>query len=685
MPYTLNVNGKPMSVDVPGDMPLLWVLRDVLNLKGTKFGCGIGQCGACTVHLGGQAVRSCQTPVSAVNGCRSRRSRACSTDGTHPLQRAWMEIDVPQCGYCQAGQIMSAAALLAAKPRPTDADIDTAMNGNICRCATYVRIRAGDPSGRRDWRGTRSTLDARGQAGGRSRRGRHGRCAWSRSPFVSARQRARGWRLDARRLLRSGRRRARAGTAAPPPALTPSAFISIGADGIVTIIAKNPEIGQGVKTSLPMLIAEELDVEWKNVTRRAGAARSTRKYGPQTRRRQHRDAEQLGSAAPGRRRRARRCSIAAAAQTWSVPESECTTAAGRVHAHRRRTDRSATVSWPPKAAALPVPELKTVTLKDPKNYTIIGKPRPRRRQPVDRHRPADLQHRLQAAGHAVCGLREVPGVRRQGRQRQSRRDQGAARRPARVHRRGRRRSCSGSRSAASPSSPTPGGRRRARGTKLKVTWNEGPDGRQSSAACASGRRSWRQQTPAHARCATTATSTRRCRRAAKVVEGAYLYPFISHAPLEPQNCTAQFKDGKLEIWAPSQTPAERPPAGRERARHRRSRHHRPHPARRRRLRPAAHQRLHGRGRVDRQAGPGVPVKLLWTREDDMQHDHYRPAGFHFLKGGVDASGKLVAWQNHFVTVRAESASASAAVRRHRDSPAQFPASFVAELRVRRVA
>jgi isoquinoline 1-oxidoreductase subunit alpha len=141
MPYTLNVNGKTTTVDVPGDMPLLWALRDVLNLNGTKFGCGIGQCGACTVHLRGRAVRSCQTPVSAAAGAPITTIEGLSSDGSHPVQRAWMEIDVPQCGYCQAGQIMSAAALLSAKPKPTDADIDAAMNGNICRCATYLRIR----------------------------------------------------------------------------------------------------------------------------------------------------------------------------------------------------------------------------------------------------------------------------------------------------------------------------------------------------------------------------------------------------------------------------------------------------------------------------------------------------------------------------------------------------------------
>src|SRR5204862_2888848 len=143
MPYKLTVNGQSKTVDVPPDMPLLWVLRDVLNLKGTKYGCGIGQCGACTAHLRGKAVRACQTPVSAAAGAPITTVEGLSADGSHPVQRAWMEIDVPQCGYCQAGQIMSAAALLAQKPRPTDADIDQAMTGNICRCATYTRIREG--------------------------------------------------------------------------------------------------------------------------------------------------------------------------------------------------------------------------------------------------------------------------------------------------------------------------------------------------------------------------------------------------------------------------------------------------------------------------------------------------------------------------------------------------------------
>ncbi|MDZ4673678.1 MAG: (2Fe-2S)-binding protein, partial [Gemmatimonadota bacterium] len=137
----LKINGANHTVDVPADMPLLWVLRDVLDMKGTKFGCGMAQCGACTVHINGAATRTCVLPVSAAAGASITTIEGLSPDGSHPVQQAWQEIDVPQCGYCQAGQIMSASALLARTPNPTDAQIDEAMNGNICRCATYIRIR----------------------------------------------------------------------------------------------------------------------------------------------------------------------------------------------------------------------------------------------------------------------------------------------------------------------------------------------------------------------------------------------------------------------------------------------------------------------------------------------------------------------------------------------------------------
>jgi len=141
--YKLNINGVQKTVDVAAETPLLWVLRDHLNLVGAKFGCGIGQCGACTVHIDGQPTRACLTPISSVGKSRITTIEGLSPNGEHPLQKVWQELDVPQCGYCQAGQIMTAAALLKKNPHPTDADIDTALAGNLCRCGTYLRIRAG--------------------------------------------------------------------------------------------------------------------------------------------------------------------------------------------------------------------------------------------------------------------------------------------------------------------------------------------------------------------------------------------------------------------------------------------------------------------------------------------------------------------------------------------------------------
>lgn len=139
--YTINVNGKDQQVEVQPDTPLLWVLRDSLNMVGTKFGCGIGQCGACTVHLNGAAIRSCSISIESVQGQEITTVEGLSEDGTHPVQEAWVEVDVAQCGYCQAGQIMTASALLKQNPKPTDKEIEQAMTGNICRCGTYTRIK----------------------------------------------------------------------------------------------------------------------------------------------------------------------------------------------------------------------------------------------------------------------------------------------------------------------------------------------------------------------------------------------------------------------------------------------------------------------------------------------------------------------------------------------------------------
>jgi len=426
-----------------------------------------------------------------------------------------------------------------------------------------------------------------------------------------------------------------------------NAYIRIAPDGIVTIMSKNPEIGQGIKTMLPMVIAEELDVAWENV-RIEQAPLDAAKYGQQF---------AGGSRAtplnydPLRRVGAagRQMLVAAAAQTWNVAPSQCSTAAGIVH-HResgRSLDYGALAA---KATGMPVPDLAKVALKDPKNFTIIGRPIPGvdnakivTGQPLfglDVSLPGMLHAVFQkcpvfggkVASANIDALKALPGIHdvfivRASEANPSGDPQGLSDGVAIVAK---------SFWAAS----------RAR-NKLKVTWDEGPTAAQSSEGFAQRAAALAKEAPGSylRRDGDVASSLN---NAAHVVEAAYSYPFLAHISLEPQNCTAHFQDGKVEFWAPTQLPG-----------------------------PGAKlvaatlgiaesditvnmTRMGGgfgrRLRNDYMAEAawisrkvGAPVKLVWTREDDVQHDFYRPAGFHFLKGGLDSAGTLVVLRDHFVT------------------------------------
>ncbi|AFM23633.1 molybdopterin-dependent oxidoreductase [Desulfomonile tiedjei] len=599
----LNVNNREYSIVVKPDTPLLWVIRDNLGLTGTKYGCGIAQCGACTVHVDGKAVRSCTTPVSAVAGKKITTIEGISSDGNHPVQRAWIEAEVPQCGYCHSGQIMSAVALLVQNPTPSDADIDRAMRGNVCRCGTYQRIRVAI----------------------------HGAARLIRQEGVDKAIVSEGAMVDVS-PQGSSHISTKTGTQTGEFVLNP--FIRIGIDEIVTIVVNHSEMGQGVYTSLPMLIAEELECDWTKI--RVVAAPVDPVYNHTEYGIQATGGSTSISSEWERLRRvgasAREMLLIAAAKSWGVDKTSCRAEKGAiVHSSGKRLTFGQLAE---KAAELDSPQ--DIQLKDFSNFTLIGTSINRLDTPektngegifgIDVTVPDMLTAvvaRFPVFGATVARFnadkaKSIPGVKE------------IVQIPTGV--------------AVLAEGFWPA---KVAADALEITWDEGEDANLST-------QTLREQYADLARspgliAREEGDSEQALKTAAKVIREEYEVPYLAHAPMEPLNCVVDLRTDGCNIWTGTQfQTVDRIAAARVAG-----------------LDPEQvkiHTTLLGGG-FGRRANPasdfvveavhvakavGKPVKVIWTRENDMKGGWYRPMWYDRIAGGLDANGNIVAWHHTIV-------------------------------------
>ncbi len=587
---SLEVNRKKYEVEATPDVPLLWVIREYLGLTGTKYGCGRSLCGACTVHIDGKAVRSCQIPLKDAQGKTITTIEGISED--HPVKQAWNAMDVPQCGYCQPGQIMDAVALLEKNPNPTDADIDGAMSGNLCRCGTYQRIR-------------RAIHDAAEMMRKEKEMDRGGRVfEVAEMPSV------------------------------PFFALTP--YIRIGSNSRVVIIVNKSEMGQGVYTSLPMLVAEELEVDWSKIGVEAAPV------GPEYDHAQWGGIQLTGGSTSvssewDRLRRAgasaRMMLVQAAAETWKVDPKSCWAEKGFV-SHPSTNRRLSYGALAEKAAGMKPPQ--DVPLKQQKELRVIGKPMKRLDTPEKTSGKATFGIDVKVPGMLTAVIARAPvfGGKVKSFNAEKTRAGSGVKDVVQVE--------SGVAVVADDFWSTKLGRE-----ALEIIWDEGVNATLSTERMREQYRDLTKKPGVVAR--REGDSEEQLRKAANRISAEYEVPYLAHAPMETLNCLVDLRADRCDIWTGTQFQSVDRDAAAQIAG----------------LRPEdvkIHNAFLGGG-FGRRANPQSdfvseavrvareikkPVKVIWTREDDIKGGYYRPFWFDQIAAGLDANGNPLAWKHTVV-------------------------------------